>query len=106
MRSDSDSAILQDILYHVDLVREFTGGRGYEAFRTDRLRVYAVIRCLEIISEASRRLSDELKAWHPNIPWKEMAGAGNVYRHAYEDVSAQRWGIRLSLRCRRFGSSR
>jgi len=47
-----------------------------------------VTRCLEIISEASRRLPDELKARHPTIAWKEMAGAGNIYRHDYEDVAA------------------
>jgi ribonuclease HepT-like protein len=50
---------------------------------------YAVTRCLEIISEASRRLPDELKARHPRISWKQMAAAGNVYRHDYEDVAAQ-----------------
>ncbi|WP_348637543.1 HepT-like ribonuclease domain-containing protein [Bradyrhizobium sp. ISRA443] len=46
-------------------------------------------RCLEIISEASRRLPADLKARHPGIVWKQMAGAGNVYRHDYEDVAAQ-----------------
>jgi uncharacterized protein with HEPN domain len=44
---------------------------------------------LEIISEASRRLPDELKARYPSIAWKNMAGAGNVYRHDYEDVAAR-----------------
>lgn len=51
--------------------------------------VYAVTRCLEIISEASRRLPDALKARHPAIAWRTMAGAGNVYRHDYEDIVAQ-----------------
>jgi len=51
--------------------------------------VDAVTRCLEIISEASRRLPDELKARHPSIAWRQMAGAGNVYRREYEDVAAQ-----------------
>ena len=46
-------------------------------------------RCLEIISEASRRLPDNLKARHPAIAWKDIAGAGNIYRHDYEDVAAQ-----------------
>jgi uncharacterized protein with HEPN domain len=55
--------------------------------RDDLRMLYAVTRCLEIISEASRRLPDELKARHPAIAWKEMAGAGNVYRHDYEDVA-------------------
>jgi len=49
-----------------------------------------VIRTLEIISEASRRLSDELKARHPQIQWREMAAAGNFYRHNYEDVTPRR----------------
>lgn len=51
--------------------------------------VYAPTRCLEIISEASRRLPGELKARHPSISWRQMAAAGNVYRHDYEDVAAQ-----------------
>jgi uncharacterized protein with HEPN domain len=59
-------------------------------FKDDNLRVYAVTRCLEIISEASRRLPDGVKARHPSIAWREMAAAGNVYRHEYEDVAARR----------------
>ena len=64
-------------------------GLEYEAFRHDTRTLYAVVRCLEIISEASRRLPDEVKARHPSIPWKDVAGAGNVYRHEYEDVAAK-----------------
>jgi uncharacterized protein with HEPN domain len=54
------------------------------------LRLYAVTRCLEIISEASRRLPEELKARHPAIEWREMAASGNFYRHEYEHVAARR----------------
>lgn len=68
---------------------QFAAGIEYEAFRNDTRTVFAVIRCLEIISEASRRLPDELKARHSSIPWKDIAGAGNVYRHDYEDVAAK-----------------
>jgi uncharacterized protein with HEPN domain len=46
-----------------------------------------VIRCLEIISEASRRLPVSLKNRHPDVSWKDIAGAGNVYRHDYEEIS-------------------
>jgi uncharacterized protein with HEPN domain len=54
------------------------------------LPLYAIVRCLEIISEASRRLSAELKARHSQIPWPEMAAAGNFYRHKYENVLPER----------------
>jgi uncharacterized protein with HEPN domain len=58
----------------------------YQVFAADVRTVYAVTRCFEIISEASRRLTKEIKGRHPNIPWTDIAGAGNVYRHNYEDV--------------------
>jgi len=73
--------------HHIELAASFTAGLAYEAFCADARTVYAVTRCLEIISEASRRLPDDLKARHPAIAWREMAGAGNIYRHAYEDVA-------------------
>jgi uncharacterized protein with HEPN domain len=88
MRSDAAPGALRDIAHHIQLAVSFTAGLDYERFRDDLRTVYAVTRCLEIISEASRRLPDALKARHPTIPWKEMAGAGNVYRHDYEDVAA------------------
>jgi uncharacterized protein with HEPN domain len=89
MRSDQAAIIrwLNDIRSHIDLVQGFVADLDVEAFQTDMLRFLAVTRCLEIISEASRRLPDDLKARHPPILWKEMAGAGNIYRHEYEDVA-------------------
>jgi uncharacterized protein with HEPN domain len=59
---------------------------SFEEFKTDVKAVYAVTRCLEIISEASRRLSAEVKKRHPEISWDDMAGAGNIYRHGYQVV--------------------
>src|SRR5262245_60562248 len=82
---------LRDILHHIDLASQFVDGYDRISFKTDLRTVYAVPRCLEIISEASRRLPDELKARHPSIPWRQMAAAGNVYRHDYQDVAS---GIR------------
>lgn len=58
----------------------------FEHFIADRKTVYAVVRALEIVSEASRRLPDELKDRHSEIDWPAIAGAGNVYRHEYEAV--------------------
>ena len=102
MPSDAAMAVqrwLNDILHNMDLAESFMAGLDYEAFHGDRLRVYGVTRCLEIISEASRRLPDEVKARHPSIEWKAMAAAGNIYRHEYEEVAERRvWNtVRLAL---------
>jgi uncharacterized protein with HEPN domain len=81
---------LNDIRHHIAMAEGFVQGIGYDAFKNDNLRLYAVTRCLEIISEASRRLPEELKARHKAIEWQQMAAAGNIYRHEYEDVAARR----------------
>jgi len=90
MRSDGERNALSDILHHINLAEGFAPGEGFASFRDDVMCVYAVTRCLEIISEASRRLSEALKARHPGIPWRQIADAGNIYRHDYEDVAATR----------------
>ena len=85
---DPDTA-LRDVLHHIELANHFVEGFDQAMFLDDARTIYAVTRCLEIISEASRRLPDDLKARHPLIPWKQVAGAGNIYRHEYEDVAAR-----------------
>jgi uncharacterized protein with HEPN domain len=87
MPSKRAAGALQDIRSQIELAQSFVQGMTFEQFHNDRRTVYAVIRCLEIISEASRRLPGELKDRHPQVPWADMAGAGNVYRHDYEDVA-------------------
>ncbi len=90
MLSEKESGYLKDVLRNIELAERFARGLSYEGLRDDLLALYAVIRSLEIISEASRRLSDELKARHPDIRWKEMAAAGNFYRHNYEEITSLR----------------
>jgi uncharacterized protein with HEPN domain len=68
---------LDDIHHHIFLAERFADGMDYDALRDDLRTTYAVTRCPEIISEASRRLPDELKARHPSIQWRDMAAAGN-----------------------------
>jgi uncharacterized protein with HEPN domain len=51
---------------------------------------YATTRCLEIISEASRRLPAELKSRHSHIEWQRIAAAGNIIgMHNYDNVAEQ-----------------
>ena len=59
-----------------------------DAFEADWRKRWLVERGVETISEASRRLTEELKLRHPEIPWAKVAGIGNVLRHEYESISA------------------
>jgi uncharacterized protein with HEPN domain len=86
MRSRSIVARLRDIEKNVALARLFVKGLSFQEFRMDTRTLYATIRCLEIISEASRHLPRDLKARHPHVRWRGMAGAGSIYRHDYEGV--------------------
>jgi len=78
-------------LYHIlDAIQDFEGFVGTataEEIGADRMRRYAAERCVEIISEASRRLPETWKAEHPSIPWSDIAGIGSVLRHDYDDVN-------------------
>jgi uncharacterized protein with HEPN domain len=64
----------------------YMAGVSKRQFLKEAMRRDAVIRNLEIISEASRRLSDDFKKSHAHIPWPAIAAAGNQYRHEYHKV--------------------
>ena len=77
---------LRDIRTNIELARQFIGTLSAEQIEADRLRFYAVTRCLEIISEATRRLPAPIRDRHPHLPWRAIMGVGNIYRHDYDSV--------------------
>lgn len=78
--------VVRHILEGIAQVNSFVEGMDGSAFDKDVKTLYAVVRCLEIISEASRDIPDTIKQEHPEIPWRRIADAGNVYRHIYDAV--------------------
>lgn len=58
-----------------------------DAFLTDSLKIEAVERNLERISEVTGHIPDHVKASHPPIPWRDIAGIGNILRHDYPRVN-------------------
>lgn len=63
-------------------IHEYTGG-DRSRFEASRLIQDAVIRNLQTLAESSQRLSDEIKATEPQVPWRELAGFRNVIVHGY-----------------------
>ena len=74
MSRRSDREFLQDIQEAVRRIAEYISGMTYEDFLRDSKTQDAVVRNLEIIGEATKNLSREIRAAHPDIPWRAMAG--------------------------------
>jgi uncharacterized protein with HEPN domain len=72
----------------IERIRPLCDDRLLETFEADWQSQWLVQRGLEIISEASRHLPEELKARYPAIPWRKVAGIGNILRHDYGHVAA------------------
>ena len=84
----SDLAPLGHILESIDRIKAYTAG-GREDFLARTLVQDAVVRNLEILGEATKRLSPELRARNPEIPWKEMAALRDVLAHGYMSVDLE-----------------
>ncbi len=79
---------LTDIIEAIERVSGVLANVSLEAFENDWQRQWLVERGVEIVSEASRHLPDDLKTRNPEIPWQKVAGIGDVLRHNYESIAA------------------
>lgn len=87
MRFKKISPRLADIVEAIEHIRSVLEDIELEAFECDWQKRWLVERGLEIISEASRHLPDEMKKRRSEIPWQKVAGIGNVIRHDYERIA-------------------
>ena len=85
MRPDRRLLHAEHLLEAVANIEADLAGHTFDRFRADRRTRQLVERNLEIVSEASRRLPDDLKAGEPDIDWRAIAGIGNVLRHDYHE---------------------
>jgi uncharacterized protein with HEPN domain len=81
----TDVPYLDQILESIVDAREFTRD-GRVAFDASRLIQYATIRALQVMAEATKRLSPARKATHPEVPWRQIAAFRNVLVHEYARV--------------------
>lgn len=79
---ETDRVLLAHMGECIERIGEYTAG-DQSRFKASRLVQDAVIRNLQTLTESSQRLSDDIRASEPQVPWRELAGFRNVIVHGY-----------------------
>jgi uncharacterized protein with HEPN domain len=82
--------ILKEILNEINKIDKFTKDIDYETFVSNEMRLYAVIRCLEVIGEGVRQLPEDFKKSHSSLEWRKIVDLRNILIHQY-------FGIELKI---------
>ena len=83
------SIYIKDILENMQKAEKFVEGIGYTEFLNDEKTSYAVTRCIEIMGEAVKNISQEIRDKYPDIPWKRIAGMRDILIHEYFGIDLE-----------------
>ena len=81
-----DKIYIEHILQSIDRIEAYLSGKDHQSFSDDFMTQDAVVRQLEIIGEATKRISIELRNINPQVPWSDKAGMRDILIHDYIDV--------------------
>ena len=85
---------LEDIVAACDNILDFTRGMTFDDFQKDIKTIHAVVRNLEVMGEAVKRLPDDFKAQNKSVEWRAVAGLRDILIHEYFGVNnAVVWDI-------------
>ena len=86
MNEKNDLAFIEHILESINAIRDFSKDIIKEELTSNRLKQSAIVREIEIIGEAVKNISKNLKNKHPEIEWKEIVGTRDKMIHHYFGV--------------------
>lgn len=91
---DKDRGRLEHILAAIERVERFSAGKTLEDLRQDELTYFAIVKCVEIVGEASYMLTEEFRLAHHQTPWRDIIAMRHVLVHGYYQVSAKQvWKV-------------
>jgi len=76
-----DSIYIDHILHSIKLILDYISDKDHDSFSIDSRTQDAVVRQLEIIGEATKRISKDFRDKNPQVPWSEMAGMRDILIH-------------------------
>lgn len=77
---------IDDMLKAATDIRSYVQGKSFENFMDDSMCERAVVQCLIVIGEATRRVPEETQGKYPTIEWHSMRGIRNILVHQYDDI--------------------
>ncbi|MBI4078890.1 MAG: DUF86 domain-containing protein [Candidatus Levybacteria bacterium] len=80
---------LDDILFSIDLIQQYITNVSFSSFDNSYDIQDKVLRRLEIIAEAAKRLPEEIRLEYRSIPWKSIIGLRNIITHTYDEVNLE-----------------
>lgn len=86
-RKERDLVKCEDMRLYAKRARAYLGMRSLDEFLDDDLIQAAVVRCVEVVGEAARQVSEETRARAPDVPWPLVIGMRNVLAHDYGIVN-------------------
>ena len=78
---------VRDMLESAEKALEFVRGMRYDEFASDEKTQFAVVRALEIIGEAAKKVPEDFRETYSEIPWREIAGTRDKLIHDYIGVN-------------------
>jgi len=85
-----------DIMKAAEDIETFTTGMSFEEFVDDDKTISAVLYKFAIMGEATKMLPDQVRAQHPDIPWRSIAGLRDKVIHGYIGVDYDSFGRQLN----------
>jgi uncharacterized protein with HEPN domain len=81
---------IKDILENMEKAERFIEGMDLEKLKNDEKTTYAIVRCIEVIGEATKQIPAEIREKYSDIPWRDMAGMRDKLIHFYFGLNTEK----------------